>query len=111
MPQKTKLNKWYDMINEGESYPVYTRDSWTIQDDGTKIFCTGWMNGENSIRPYGDGCHVVIGWEGGDVFHCDQVMEILSRWEKDGYKWKINVPLVREQYINGSWIPVKTNQE
>jgi len=100
----TKLNKWFDMTNEGELYPTYTRDSWEIPEGGAEIWCTGWKRGQ-TIKPYGDGCHVLVGLS---VYHCDELMGILDQWEKDGYKWGIvGVEPSREQQINGRWTSVK----
>lgn len=100
----TKLNRWFDMINEGDFYPTYTRDSWEIPEDGTEIWCTGWQHGQ-TIKPYGDGCHVYLGYT---VYHRDEIMEILTKWEKDGYTWGIDgVQPTREQQISGQWVPVK----
>ncbi|WP_102412458.1 hypothetical protein [Beduinella massiliensis] len=94
----TKLNRWYDLDG------VYTRDSWTIPDEGTEIWCTGWKRGQ-TISPYGDDYHVVVGFS---VYHCDQLMEILSQWERDGYTWGLEgVAVQREQQINGCWTPVQ----
>lgn len=96
----TKLNKWYNDANG-----IYTRDTWEIPADGTEIWCTGWKRGQ-TIKPYGDGCHVYVGYS---VYHCDELMEILDRWEKDGYQWGIDgVKMSREQHVHGQWIPVKT---
>lgn len=100
----TRLNKWYDMINDGGLYPTYTRDSWEIPDQGTEIWCTGWKRGQ-TIKPYGDGCHVIVGFS---VYHCDELMSILDRWVSEGYTWGIEgVTVKREQRINGYWTPVK----
>ncbi|GEM_PF-3302266 len=102
----TKLNKWYDMVNEGDIYSTYTRDSWTIPEEGTEIWCTGWKRGQ-TIKPYGDGCHVVVGYS---TYHCDELMEILERWKQDGYEWGIEgVEMTREQQIHGRWTPVKAD--
>ncbi len=99
----TKLNKWYDMVNEGDSYSTYTRDSWTIPEEGTEIWCTGWKRGQ-TIKPCGEGCHVFVG---PSVYHCDELMEILERWKKDGYDWGIEgAKMTREQQICGRWTPV-----
>lgn len=107
MKQVTKLNKWHNVTNKGDSFVTYTRDSWTIPEAGTEIWCTGWSHNETrSIRPYGDGCHVVVGAD--NIYHCDQLMEILDLWQRDGYDWGINVPMEREQRINGWWTSVKT---
>jgi hypothetical protein len=100
----TKLNKWYDMTNEGNLYPTYTRDSWTIPEDGTEIWCTGWTRGQ-TIKPYGDGCHVVVGFS---TYHCDELMDILESQKRDGYDWGIDgVKMQREQQIHGQWELVK----
>lgn len=100
---KTNLNTWYDALNPGELYPTYTRDTWTIPEDGAKISCTGWRESK-TIKPYGDGCHVYVN---GNVYHCDELMGILKRLEKDGYKWEIEgVKMTREQQIQGRWTPV-----
>ena len=103
---KTKLNRWFNMTNEGDLYTTYTRDSWTVPEEGTEIWCTGWRE-KKTIKPYGEGCHVYVN---GSVYHCDELMEILTRWEKDGYKWGIEgVTVEREQQIHGRWTPVKVN--
>jgi hypothetical protein len=100
----TKLNKWFDMTNDGDLYPTYTRDSWEIPETGTDIWCTGWKRGQ-TIKPYGDGCHVVVGLS---VYHCDELMGILERWEKDGFTWGIaGVKPTREQQISGHWTSVQ----
>jgi len=97
---RTVLNKWHDVINEGDMYPTYTRDSWEIPVDGTEIWCTGWKRGQ-TIKPYGDGMHVIVGSE---VYHNDQLMGILDRWVSDGETWGIEgVKMIREQRINGIW--------
>ncbi|OPX46428.1 hypothetical protein CLHUN_02440 [Ruminiclostridium hungatei] len=99
----TKLNKWFDMTNDGELYTTYTRDSWEVPEEGTEIWCTGWPRGQ-TIKPYGDGCHVVVGLS---IYHCDQLMEILMRLESEGHKWGIDgVTAKREQQIGGYWVPV-----
>lgn len=99
----TRLNKYYDMTNDGDLYPTYTRDSWEIPEAGTEIWCTGWSRGQ-TIKPAGDGCHVVVGFS---VYHCDQLMDILKRQEADGHKWGIEgVTMKREQQISGRWTPV-----
>ena len=100
----TRLNRWFDMTNPGEDYKTYTRDTWEIPEAGTEIWCTGWKRGQ-TIKPYGDGAHVVVGLS---VYHCDELMGILSKWEKDGYKWGIDgVVPTREQQINGRWTAVE----
>lgn len=102
----TKLNRYYDMVNEGEIYPTYTCDSWVIPENGTEIWCTAWKRGQ-TIKPCGDGCHVYVGYS---CYHCDQLMEILSQNEKDGYTWGIDgVTMTREQQISGRWKSVKVN--
>jgi len=83
--QKTNLNKWHDVTNEGDMYETYTRDSWEIPEDGTEIWCTGWSRGQ-AIKPYGDGCHVIVGTT---VYHCDELMGILDKWVNDGYTRKV----------------------
>lgn len=96
----TMLNRWFEMVNEGDSYPTYTRDSWLIPEDGTEVWCTAWKRGQ-TLKPYGDGCHIVVGLT---VYHCDEFMEILTRLEKEGYNWGIvGVAPTREQRINGNW--------
>ena len=100
----TKLNKWFYLNSTSDSYRIYTRDSWTIPEEGSEIWCTGWKRAQ-TIKPYGDGCHVIVGFT---VYHCDQLMDILKRWETEGEKWGIDgVSAQREQQINGQWIPVK----
>lgn len=104
---ETKLNRWFNMRNEGEFYPTYTRDSWLIPKDGTEIWCTGWKRGQ-TIKPYGDGYHVVVGLF---VYHCDEFMDILKRWEQEGHNWGIvGVRPTREQQINGRWTPVEIKE-
>lgn len=101
---KTSLNKWYNKVNEGEMYETYTRDTWSIPDDGTEVWCTAWKRGQ-TIKPCGDGCHVVVGCA---TYHCNQFMEMLERLEKEGHKWGIDgVEMQREQQINGVWVKVK----
>ena len=103
---KTCLNKWHDVVNVGESDKTYTRDTWTIPDEGTEIWCTGWKRGQ-TIKPYGDGCHVVVGLS---VYHCDQLMGFLLDWEKAGYSWGIeHVQMEREQRIAGNWRRVEVS--
>jgi len=99
----TRLNKWFDMTNDGDMYPTYTRDSWTIPEQGTEIWCTAWPRGQ-AIKPYGDGCHIVVGWT---TYHCDEFMDILNRLEAEGHKWGIEgVTMKREQQMSGRWTPV-----
>lgn len=99
----TGLNRWFDMTNLGDTYTTYTRDSWTIPEEGTEIWCTGWKRGQ-IIKPYGDGCHVVVGLA---IYHCDEFMGILGRWEKEGHEWGIvGVEVKREQQVQGRWVPV-----
>lgn len=101
----TRLNRWFDMTNPGESCETYTRDSWEIPEAGTEIWCGGWNRGQ-AIKPYGDGAHIVVG---SSVYHCDELMGILSKWEKEGYMWGIEGVLpTREQQINGRWTAVET---
>lgn len=101
---KTVLNKWHDVINEGDTHTTYTRDSWEIPEEGTEIWCTGWKRGQ-TIKPYGDGTHVIVGI---DVYHNDQLMEILDRWVADGFAWGLDgVSMTREQQIDGRWENVK----
>lgn len=100
----TKLNRWFDIVNDGEMYSTYTCDFWEIPDDGTEIWCTGWKRGQ-TIKPYGDGCHVIVGM---NVYHCDELMEILTRWEHDGETWGIEgVKAKRKQQIGGHWKSVE----
>ena len=73
MTQETRLKRWT------------TRESWTIPDAGAEIWCSGWAHRE-PIKPYGDGCHVKVG---STIYHCDQLIEILERWERDGHTWGI----------------------
>lgn len=94
---ETKLNHWYNDENK-----IYTRDSWTIPEEGTEVWSTAWKRGQ-TIKPYGDGCHVFVGVT---AYHCDEFMGILKRLEAEGFKWGIDVPMEREQYINGKWVPV-----
>jgi hypothetical protein len=101
---KTSLNLWHDVVNEGDTHATYTQDSWTIPDEGAEIWCTGWKRGQ-TIKPYGDGCHVIVGYT---VYHCDELMGILQRWEADGYTWGIEgVRMEREQRVCGNWQRVK----
>lgn len=103
---KTKLTKFYDLQNDGDLYPTYTCDSWTIPEDGTEIWCTGWKRGQ-TIKPYGDGCHVVVSLS---VYHCDQLMGILDKWSADGHKWGIvGVKMEREQNVSGRWVAVEVH--
>lgn len=100
---KTKLSRYYDAINDGDYRETYTHDSWTIPDEGTEIWCTAWKHGQ-TIKPYGDGCHVVVGCS---VYHCDEFMEILERLERGGHSWGIDgVKMEREQQISGRWVLV-----
>lgn len=100
----TNLNKWYDMINEGDTYPTYTCDTWTIPENGSEIWCTAWERGQ-TIKPYGDGCHVYVGYS---VYHCDELMDILKRHEQNGQTWGIDgVTMKRKQQIQGRWTPIK----
>jgi len=94
----TSLNKWHDVDG------TYTRDTWTIPEEGTDIWCTGWKRGQ-TIKPYGDGCHVIVGLS---VYHCDELMGILERLVAEGYTWGIaDVQMEREQQIGGHWIGVR----
>jgi len=96
----TKLSRYSDMYEEGYLYSIYTCDSWEIPEEGTEIWCTGWKHGQ-TIKPYGDGCHVVVGFTS---YHCDELMDILSNWERGGYTWGIEgVVMKRRQQINGNW--------
>lgn len=102
----TQLKKYFDMTNDGELYPTRTRDTWTIPEAGTEIWCTAWKRGQ-AIKPYGDGCHVVVGL--GDVYHCDQLMDILKKLESEGARWGVSgVVMQREQKIGGYWTRVQT---
>ena len=50
-------------------------------------------------------CHVLIGLT---CYHCDEIMGILLRQEKEGYTWGIDsVTMTREQLINGRWQKVE----
>jgi len=102
---KTTLNKWYDIINDGDTYPTYTRDSWEIPTDGAEVHCPCFSQ-INIIRPYGDGVHVYVG---NVVYHKDEIMGILEkRHSKNGCAWSIEgVPMTREQRINGHWKKVE----
>lgn len=96
----TALNKWHDVVNDGDTYPTHTRDTWVIPENGTEIWCTGWKRGQ-TIKPYGDGCHVYVGLT---VYHCDELMGILERWENEGATWGIEgVKPTREQQKCGQW--------
>lgn len=102
--EKTCLTKYYDMVNEGETRQTHMRDTWEIPNEGTEIWCTGWKQAQ-TIKPCGDGAHVVIGFTG---YHCDELMGILTHWNEEGQKWGIDgVTPTREQQINGRWILVK----
>ena len=99
---KTTLNKWFNMTIEGHETPIYTHDTWEIPESGTEIWCTLWAHGQR-IKPYGDGYHVVVG---AAVYHCDELMDILTQNEKEGYQWGIEgVTHTREQFINARWQP------
>lgn len=96
----TKLSKYFNMVNEGDTHTTYTYDSWTIPDKGAEIWCTGWSHGQ-TIKPYGDGCHVIVGTS---MYHCDELMGILTNWERDGRTWGIDgVTAKREQQTGGYW--------
>ena len=85
---------------------IYTCDIWEIPDEGTEIWCTGWSRGQ-TIIPYGHGdCyHVNVGFS---CYHCDQLIDIMLKWEQDGYKWGVeNVNPSREQFIDGYWKKVE----
>lgn len=106
--EKTALRKWHDIVNPGDLYPTYTRDEWPLPEEGTEIWCTGWKRGQ-TIKPYGDGCHVIVG---PSVYHCDEFMDILARWEAEGHTWGIEgVEMVREQQIGGRWQPAPPPQD
>lgn len=75
---KTVLTK-----RDGVENPV----SWEIPETGAEIWCTLWKRGQE-IKPYGDGCHVVIGFT---VYHCDELVELMKQKEKDGFTWGIDV--------------------
>jgi hypothetical protein len=99
----TQLKIYHDIPDES-GHMAYTRDSWTIPEDGTEIWCTGWKRGQ-TIKPHGDGAHVIIGLT---VYHVDEIMGILTRWEDEGCSWGIDgVKMVREQKRGGYW--EKTN--
>ena len=92
------LNKWHDVNG------VYTRDTWTIPAEGTEIWCTAWSRGQ-TIKPMDGGCHVLIGFT---CYHCNEIMGILLRQEKEGYTWGVvGVEMTREQRINGYWQKVE----
>ena len=96
----TMLRRWHYVENPGKDHKTYTCDSWTIPDEGTGIWCTGWKHGQ-TIKPYGDGAHVVVGLS---PYHCDELMGILRNWECGGETWGIEgVKMVREQLIAGQW--------
>ena len=96
----TQLNKWHDILNEGDTYPTYTRDTWEIPVEGTMIWCTGWER-KHPIKPYGEGMHVYVDSE---VYHCDQLMGKLKYWEDQGHTWGLDgVTMTREQKIKGYW--------
>ena len=99
--QKTILSKWHDIQGENELYPVYTRDSWELPEDGAMLHCPCFTK-INIIRPYGDGCHVYVGTT---VYHKDEILGILEkRHTGNGCSWSIEgVSMTREQYINGQW--------
>jgi len=97
------LNRWHDVVNEGDAHATYSRDTWVIPEDGTEIWCTAWSRGQ-PIKPNGDGCHVVVG---STVYHCAQLMGILERQVQEGFAWGIEgVAMSREQQINGRWVAV-----
>jgi len=103
----TTLNKWHDMKNETDIFPRHTRDSWTVPEDGTEIWCTGWKRGQ-TIKPYGDGCHVIVGLT---VYHADELMGILDRWSADGHTWGLDgVCMTRQQVTAECWIDVEVTQ-
>ena len=100
----TQLNKWHDILKEGDIYPTYTRDTWEIPEDGTMIWCTGWEK-KSPIKPYGEGMHIYVG---SSVYHCDELMGKLKHWEEQGHTWGLDgVTMTREQYIKGYWTKVK----
>jgi hypothetical protein len=101
---RTTLNKWYDVTNEGDLYPTYTRDTWEIPEEGTEVWCTLWPRGQ-TIKPYGDGAHITVGLT---VYHCDEFMGILLRNEKEGYPWGLEgITMTREQRNGGEWRKVE----
>ncbi|MDD3881865.1 MAG: hypothetical protein PHI27_06400 [Eubacteriales bacterium] len=103
----TQLRRYHDVINAGDTHKTYTCDSWAIPDAGTEIWCTGWKRGQ-TIKPYGDGCHVIVGCS---VYHCDQLLEILERLERDGYTWGIEgVKIEREQQLSGRWVRIELDK-
>lgn len=89
---ETRLNRWYY-----DESGAYCRDTWVVPEQGTEIWCTAWPRGQR-ITPYGDGCHVCVGVS---VYHCDQLMEILTRLEKEeGAEWGIeNVNPTTEKLV------------
>ena len=99
--EKTILNKWHDIQNEDDLYPIYTRDSWEIPADGAVIRCPCFSQ-VNIIKPYGDGMHVFVG---STIYHVDEIMGILEkRHTENGCAWSIEgVTMTREQRINGHW--------
>jgi hypothetical protein len=99
----SELKKWYDKINDGDTYPTYTRDSWIIPENGAELWCKAW-DGTRTIKPYGDGCHVMVA---GTCYHCDQIVELL---EKSDYEWGIvGITMVREQFVDGRWIKAEVS--
>ena len=101
MIHMTKLNRWFYMKNDGDDYETYTQDSWLIPEEGTEVWCTRWGRGQ-TIKPYGDGCHVIVGIS---VYHCDEFMEILKKLEQEGETWGIvGVTPIRKQHISGKWV-------
>lgn len=98
----TYLTKWYEMPHQRTLSPISERAMWEIPEDGAEIWCTAWPRGQ-VIKPYGDGCHVVVGLS---VYHCDELMGILMTHERDGSTWGINgVRPKIEQKVNGVWVP------
>lgn len=97
----TTLNKWHDVTNDGDAYPTYTRDTWSIPEGGVEMWCAAW-DSTKVIKPMSDGMHVTVN---GSVYHCD---ELMGKLEQGRYAWGIvGMEMTREQQINGRWTPVK----
>lgn len=100
---KTKLSRWVEIVNEGDSHATPTRETWEIPEAGAEFWCNRWVP-TVTITPLGDGEHVSFG---SLTFLTKELMDILSEDEKIGLVWGISgITPVREQLINGCFTPV-----
>lgn len=102
-----ELCYYFEGMNDGDAHPIYTRDTWTVPESGTEIWCSGWDK-KKKIKPYGDGAHVLVNES---AYHREELMNSLKRWEKDGFSWGMDgVVPIREQQIHGKWVKVERRE-